>query len=245
MRAAMSEEVVSGLLRRVPLFASLAPSDLRALAASAHSLSRKKGARIFEEGSSGDSCYILTSGRAKVVLSGPAATELILGTVEPFELVGELALIDSFPRSAGLVATEDSQLIQLPGAAFRELRKNRSFEDQLVAHVAAMLRGATEQLRAIYTYSSSERVAWCLARLGSRKGRRIGDAIVISPRPAHQELADMTGCTRETVTRILRQLKQSRSVAWDDQSLRLSARAFKRYLQLEDPSASSEIARVV
>ena len=67
MRAAMSEEVVSGLLRRVPLFASLAPSDLRALAASAHSLSRKKGARIFEEGSSGDSCYILTSGRAKVV----------------------------------------------------------------------------------------------------------------------------------------------------------------------------------
>jgi len=246
VRAAMSEEVVFGLLRRVPLFAALPPSDLRSAAARAHSMSRKKGARIFEEGSSGDSCYVLTSGRAKVVLSGQAASEVILGTVEPFELVGELALIDRSPRSAGLVAIEDCQLIQLPSAAFLELRRNGAFEDKLVAHVATMLRRATEQLRAIYTYSSTERVAWCLARLGSRTGRRAGDAIVISPRPPHQELADMTGCSRETVTRILRHLKRSRWVTWDRQSLNLSARAFKRYLDVEEAAASGgEMARVV
>jgi CRP-like cAMP-binding protein len=242
----MSEDVVFGLLRRVPLFAGLPAADLQAAAKTVRLLSKKKAARIFEEGSAADSCYVITSGRAKVVLSGAAATEVILGTVEPFELVGELALLDTSRRSAGLVAMEDCHLLRLPSASFHELRNNRAFEDKLIAHVTSMLRRATEQLRAIHTYSSTERVSWCLARLAARAGRQAGNAIVISPRPRHQQLADMTGCSRETVTRILLRMKRLKSVSWDDESLKLTESAFKRYLEVEAASnTSAELTPII
>ena len=109
-----------------------------------------------------------------------------------------------------------------------------------------MLRRATEQLRVIYTYSSAERVAWCLARLALRTGgRRVAGAIVIA-RPPHHELADMTGCTRETVTRVLLQLKRLKWVDWDAASLRLTESAFKRYLDVERAAThAADVSRVV
>ena len=242
----MSAEVVFDLLCRVQLLATLPASELQLAARGAHAISKKKGARIFEEGSLADSCYFITVGRAKVVLSGPAGVEVTVGTVEPFELVGELSLLDGAPRSAGLVALVDCRLIQLPKSVFDQLRRNPAFEDKLFHHVARMLRRATEQLRVSYTYTSTERVAWCLARLATRSGRAIGDVLAISPKPSHQDVADMVGCTRETVSRALQRLKSLRCVSWDADALRLNERAFRAYLE-PDPAAPGtiDVARVV
>jgi CRP/FNR family cyclic AMP-dependent transcriptional regulator len=241
----MSEDVVVKLLQRVALFAAVPEADLRAAAKDTRSVIKRKAATIFDEGSPADSCFVITSGRAKIVLSGREATEVILGTVEPLELVGELSLLDNSPRSAGLVALEESQLLRMPKAAFQQLRSNRAFEDRLVVHVTAMLRRATEQLRAIYTYDSAERVAWCLARLAIRTGRQVGEALVI-PRPPHQELADMTGCSRETVTRVLTQLQKSNWISADGESLKLDGTAFRRYLEIEKSTrAGIETTRIV
>src|SRR5262249_26631866 len=246
VRPVMSEGVFVDLRRRVPLFARLPAADLRIAAKSTRSLAKPKGATIFDEGSPADCCYVITSGRAKVVLSGGATAEVILGTVEAHELVGELSLLDNSPRSAGLVALEECQLLRLPNDAFQELRNNRAFEDKLVVHVTAMLRRATDQLGAIYTYDSAERVAWCLARLALRTGRRVNGAMVISPRPPHQELADMTGCSRETVTRVLTHLQKSKSVSMEGDSLTLSDSAFKRYLEIEQAACTGrDMSRIV
>jgi CRP/FNR family cyclic AMP-dependent transcriptional regulator len=233
VRAAMTPAVIFDLLQRVPLFSALPAIDLQAAAAGARSISRKKGARIFEENSPADSCYVLVTGRAKVVISGDAGVDITLGLVGPFELLGELALLDNSTRSAGLIALDDCQLIQIGRAAFLALRNNRQFEDKLVAHVTAILRRATEQLRVIYSYSSADRLSWCLARLASSNGERRGRALVISPRPTHQELADMTGCSRETVTRMLLKLKRENAIAWTDDDLLVDEHAFKRFLDIE------------
>ena len=239
MRHVMSEELVVSFLQRVPLFAGLPAADLRAAARETRQLIKRKSATIFEEGSPADSCFVITAGRAKVVLSGPEATEVILGTVEPMELVGELSLLDSSRRSAGLVALEECQLLRLPKASFLQLRRNQAFEDRLVIHVTAMLRRATEQLRAIYTYDSAERVAWSLARLAIRSGRRVNGIVVISSQP-HQQLADMTGCSRETVTRVLTQLQKSKWINTEGDSWTLDESLFKRYLDVERAASNAE-----
>src|SRR5688572_20697606 len=148
----MSPTVIVEMLRKVPVFAYVPVADLLAMATAARPLVRKKNARIFEEESEANSCFVLISGRAKVVISGRAGTEITVGLVGPFELVGEIALLDSSTRSAGLVAIEACQLLQISKASFTALRSNRDFEDKLVAHVTSMLRRATEQLRAIYTF---------------------------------------------------------------------------------------------
>jgi CRP-like cAMP-binding protein len=242
----MSDEVVFDLLRRVPLFGRVPAAELQEAAKATRAFTKRKGASIFDEGSPADSCYVVTAGRAKVVLSAQGGNEIILGTVEPFELVGELALLDSSPRSAGLTAMEDCQLLRMPKASFDALRANRAFDERLLLHVAAMLRRATEQLRAIYAYGSAERVCWCLARLAARGGRHAGGAVVISPRPPHQEIAEMTGCTRETVTRVLLQLKRLKRVSWDRDSVKLNEAAFRGYLEAAGtPAPPGDVARIV
>ena len=225
----MANSSVFELLRLVPLFADIPVVALRAVAARSQAIWKKKGARVFEEDSPADCCFVLTSGRAKVVIRGSGDSEVILGIIEPHSVIGEIALLDHSTRSAGLVAVDKSHFIRIAGPAFLELRNNRAFEDRLVADLTATLRRATEQLRAIYTYSSQDRVAWCLARLAHQRGNRLGTEIAIAPRPPHQELAEMTGCSRETVSRILLQFRRMKWVSWDRQSLRLQENVFRRY----------------
>jgi CRP/FNR family transcriptional regulator, cyclic AMP receptor protein len=222
--------ITEHLLRRAPLFADLPSHLLIEVARNARPLFRPKGARIFEEGTVADCCYLLTDGRVKVVLAGTSDGQITLNVLEPVCMIGEISLLDSMTRSAGLVAMEDSHLVQISKASFLELRNNRSFEDKLVIHVAATLRSATEQLRAIYTFDSMERVAWCMARLARPLAGRNEGEIVISPRPTHHEVAEMTGCSRETVSRALLRLRRMGWMRWDDSSLYLDERSFGRYL---------------
>jgi CRP-like cAMP-binding protein len=228
MPKSMPDAAAVELLRLVPLFADIPEGELQMVARSSQPFWKKKGARLFEEGSPADCCYVLTSGRAKVVLSG-TESEVILGIVEPYALIGEIALLDRSKRSAGLVTVEKSHFIRISAQTFLELRNNRAFEDRLIANVTGTLRHATEQLRAIYTFSSLERVAWCLAGLARQRGALSGSEIAISPRPPHHELADMTGCSRETVSRILLRLRRMKWVSWDNQSLRIQIAVYKRY----------------
>jgi CRP-like cAMP-binding protein len=118
------------------------------LAASARSISAKKNARIFEEGASADCCFVLTAGRARVVLGGWSDAEIILGVVRPKTLVGEIALFNRSTRSASLVAAEDCQLLRIPMTSFERLRQNARFEDRLVAHVVATLLHADDLRKA-------------------------------------------------------------------------------------------------
>ena len=218
--------------RRWAAFRSSAgcPEDaLRPLSAAAHAVALKKGSRLCEEGSSADCCFVVASGRLKVVLSGRAGSEFIIGMLGPYALAGEVALIDGSVRSASLVAAEESRVIKVPKRSFDALRRNAAFEDRLLVHVTATLRRATERLRAIYTFDSADRTFWCLAQIARERGRDAGHLVHIAPKPSHQELAEMAGCSRETVTRALMRLKQLRRLSWDARSLRLDSRFLRGY----------------
>jgi len=96
-------EVFINLLRQVELFSGLSDAELRQIAETAVTLRRAKNQIIFDEGDSADFLLVLTKGRAKVVLVGDGAEEIILNLIEPFRIVGEIALLDRSTRSARLV----------------------------------------------------------------------------------------------------------------------------------------------
>jgi CRP-like cAMP-binding protein len=140
-----------------------------------------------------------------------------------------VALLDRSTRTASLVAADDSHFIRIPAQAIEALRRNAVFEQKLVARVAAIVRGANDHVRAISAYSSVARVAWCLVRIARQEGRVDGQTVVIAKRP-HHELAEMTGCQRETVSRALSTLKRKKQVTWDDDVMRLDLEALQRYV---------------
>ena len=85
----MTDAAVVDQLRLVPLFADLSAAELRAFATGARTFWKKQGVRLFDEGSPADGCLVLTSGRAKVVLSGPGDTEIVLEIVQPPSIIGD------------------------------------------------------------------------------------------------------------------------------------------------------------
>jgi len=206
-------DVFISLLRRVQLFSDLSDPELRQIADTAVTLRRARNQIIFDEGDSADFLLVLTSGRAKVVLVGDGAEEIILNLIEPFRVVGEIALLDRSSRSARLVALEDSQFIKLPVASFDALRtRNQAFATKVIANVTSTLRESNDQLKVICTYGALGKVAWCLDRLVRQREQINGSSAALDPCPKHHELAQMTGCSRETVSRALKTLKQKNCI---------------------------------
>jgi CRP-like cAMP-binding protein len=225
----MDKGAISAHLKAVPLFGDLSPEELEGMASATQSVRVAKGTRIFEEGDAASCCYVLWQGKARVVLSGEAGLEVLLHLVTPPRLIGEVALLDGSTRTASLVAVEDCSLLKIPAAVLEALRRNRAFENRLVASLVATLREADDHLRVISTFPAKNRVLWCLARVARYAGRRDGAMVVMEKLP-DSELAEMAGCTRETVNRTLRELKRKRLVSWDRTTMRIDADGMQRYL---------------
>ena len=125
MTIIMSKDVIKVHLRNVPLFADLTVDALDALASAGRAVMFKRKTRMFEEGSPADCCFVLTSGRARIVLSGANGTEILRNIVGTHELVGEVALLEKSARTASFVARRrlppHSNSRNCPGSAPQKL----------------------------------------------------------------------------------------------------------------------------
>jgi CRP/FNR family cyclic AMP-dependent transcriptional regulator len=232
MTGALGADGIKRWLKQVPLFADLSDQQLDLLSVPARWVRVAKGARLFEEGAPADCCYVLTAGRAKVVLESEEGVEMLVNEIVPVELVGELALLDGFSRSAALVASEPSRFIRIPAPAFDAILNKTPFERKLLARTALTLRLTTQRMLRASTGSANTRVAWCLLWIAQREGKREG-AVMIIPKKPDQELASMAGCARETATRELRKLKEKGLAAWDARTMRLDVDGLQRHVRHE------------
>src|SRR5947208_1405703 len=111
-------ETVS-FLRTVPLFAKLDDAELRQFAELVRERGHPKGSVIVFEDDPGDSLYLVRQGRVKVVLVGEDGREVILGVLGVGDHFGELSIIDQQPRSAHVIAMEDTSVLVLRSEDFR------------------------------------------------------------------------------------------------------------------------------
>lgn len=133
-------------LRSVPLFASLAPGELASLARASIERGFASGKTLCVEGEPGDEVFILLSGEVKV-LQSDGAEERVVGSEKAGGFIEELAVLDSAPRAATVLAGSDgARVLCLKGKAFREvLRTNPSLVSGVIQVLAARIRGARAQ----------------------------------------------------------------------------------------------------
>ena len=117
----MKAEQAASLLGRTPLFAGLDESELLALGACAHRRIYRRGEYIFHQGDTGDAVFVLTEGRVKVIFASEEGDEMILATLQPPDVFGELALIDGGPRSASIQTLEPTTVLTLTRATLLDL----------------------------------------------------------------------------------------------------------------------------
>jgi hypothetical protein len=108
-------------LRNVPLFAHLSLDQLDAVAAFLEEHSYLSGEIVVREGDSGEHLYVLVEGEVEAVKDRGTPRETLLNVMRPPSYFGEIAILDSAPRSATVIATRDSRVLRLGGERFKEL----------------------------------------------------------------------------------------------------------------------------
>jgi HEAT repeat protein len=112
------------LLREVPMFSGISPEDLEQIADIAQEQLYSTGTLICREGEPGSTLFIIVTGKVEVI-KGIGKTENVIAVREPGEFVGEMAILESAPRSATLRAQEDVRVLIIEGEAFKAILKDR------------------------------------------------------------------------------------------------------------------------
>ena len=194
-------------LRAIPLFTHVKREDLVRIADLLIERRFPKHKTIVEEGLPGDYMYVLRKGRVQVSKLSDDGREKILQFLESGDFFGEMSLLDDAPRSASVRALTDTQVWALSRADFLALlRRTPDVAMSVVQELARRLRETGEHASSLSFQRVTQRTQGLLQRLAKDdrgEGRRITPALT------HQQIADMIGTSRETVTRALKTLKQS------------------------------------
>ena len=192
-------------LRSIPLFADVSDGDLKAIAD--HLIERRlpRNTTIVEEGLPGDFMYVIREGRVKVTKLSEDGREKILQFLDSGDFFGEMALLDSAPRSATVKTLSSTRVLALSRAAFLDvLQSHPPIAMVVIRELARRLRETDVQASALSFQRVEERTRGLLERLA----RETVDGRRATPTLTHQQIADMIGTSRETVTRVIQRLKQ-------------------------------------
>ena len=192
------------LLRQVSIFRELPADDLSDLASRVRSRNVDAGSVIVSHEDSGDTLFVIAKGKVKVVLYGDTGREIILSLLRAGDFFGEMSLLDEKPRSANVVAIEDSELLTLDRVAFRtHLASRPNASLAVLAELSRRLRHADEVIGNLALLDVYARVARAIRELAKKQGEPAEGGLLIRHRPTQQEMAGLIGTSRETVNRAL------------------------------------------
>jgi CRP-like cAMP-binding protein len=206
----MLQHLGKEILKTVPLFSGLDHQELESIYAITHQKTYPKGSVIFLEGDPGDALYLILSGEVKIMILGFDGREFILSFLRSGDFFGEMSLFDNRPRSATVMTTEESTFLVLHKHEFvHQIKHSSSILFKFILVLCGRLRETDEKLGNLALLDVHTRISKALLTLAKDTGTPVADGSIIIPkRPTHQDLANMVGTSRETVTRVLNELEK-------------------------------------
>ncbi|TXK82679.1 Crp/Fnr family transcriptional regulator [Paenibacillus sp. N3.4] len=195
------------LLQHVPLFQALSEEDLLALAPLFKERKVKKGDILFLEGDAGDELFLIKSGVVKIYRLDESK-EIILALFRDGDFFGEMALISAgLTRSATAESMEACILFVLSRSAFTQfMEKSPKLCLKLLETTMERLRQANEQIYDLTFLGVRSRIMKTIIRLSDQHGIASPNGLLINVKLTHQQLANMVGTVRESVTKVLQEL---------------------------------------
>jgi CRP-like cAMP-binding protein len=204
-----SEETLE-LLRRVPLFMTLAPEELDQVAHVAVPRHFAASQVVFREGDASDTCYVIREGHVRAVRAHPDGRTITLAQFGPGDFFGELAMLDEERRSATIETLEQTEALAILGSDMRRLlREHPEISVKLIAVLGRRLRETNERLTRQSFQTVQSRVASALGQLvaaARAEGAGDGDVLITS---TQVELAQLAGSSRESASRFLAVLERA------------------------------------
>jgi CRP/FNR family cyclic AMP-dependent transcriptional regulator len=194
-------------IRNVNLFSTLSDSEIEAISKITYTNTYNRGQVVCQEGEKGDALYVILKGRTKVCLYDENGREYILDVIGKDGFFGELSLIDELPRSANVITIEACELLVVKRHDFhRVLMENPTITVSILKTLSRRLRAADEKIKGLAFYSVEGRILKYLLDIGNESGIKVKDFLIIEKGPTQVEIASSCGCSRETVSRMVKHL---------------------------------------
>jgi len=175
-----------------------------------------KGSMVILEEEFGDIVFIVMSGTVKITRVNDEGKEVILAMLGEYEIFGEMAIIDGEARSANALAQENCKLIAISSEDFMNiLKSNFSVSLALMGELAKRLRKSDLHIEALSLSDAEHRIGVSILNLAEEIGVIRRGKVTIENLPFQQDIANMSGTSRETVSRILK-LFEDRSLITKD-----------------------------
>ncbi len=201
----------------IRLFGGLPPDTLQAIAERGHIETVERGDFLFFEGDPASDAHFLLDGRVKVVHETGDGQEVILRLVQTGDIFGGSGGWGDSRYPATAIALDDARVFRLPASAFSELIGQHPLVAQtIIRELGSRLREAEARIRELQAERVERRIARTLLRLTGKTGQKTPDGIQIELPQSRQHLAELSGATLTTVSRVLSE--------WDRQGLILAGR---------------------
>jgi CRP/FNR family transcriptional regulator len=198
------------LLSSIRFFSSLTESEFDQISPRVALKDFRKGEVILNEEDSSDFMYMVLEGKVKVFRNTEDGKETILAFHGTGQFFGEMSLIDGKTAPATVSATEDSLVATVSRKDFYALIFNQGkILEELLQILCSRIRDSWKLIEMLNFKNASERLRMLFLILSDENGRRTPEGIVLDIKLTHQNIADMTGLTRETVTRVLDRWQRS------------------------------------
>ncbi|PXV62608.1 CRP/FNR family transcriptional regulator, anaerobic regulatory protein [Halanaerobium congolense] len=191
-------------LKDLIVFQNLDPEELELLCQNSYAKLYEKDEIIFFENDSVKKLYLLINGKVKLSMLSAEGKEKVLTILQEGDIFGELSLFDEDPHPLTAEAMDDARLLIIPWNEMEKMIiKRPSLAIKIIEALSKKTRLLTSQVRELVFQDAAGRLASLLSRLAEDFGREIEEGTVIDLVLTHQEIANLIGSSRVTVTKLI------------------------------------------
>ena len=191
-------------LRSVPIFNDIEESELIKIVRVGVRKKYKKGSIILLEEESGAALFVIIGGKVKIVRTDDDGREVILSILGENDFFGEMSILDGLARSASVVAITKTELFMIHRRDFLKLMHDfPAVAISLLKELTMRLRKADAQIKSLSLKDAAGRVANVILQLADDIGKIRKGRVEIDELPLQQDLGNMAGTSRETISRMV------------------------------------------
>ena len=192
-------------LKSVNIFSDLSDSELKSIQELCKTRKYPKNSMIILEEEMGDVVFIVMSGTVKITRVNDEGKEVILAMLGSGEVFGEMAILDGESRSANALSQENCEVVTINREDFLNLLKtNNKVSLNLMTEFAIRLRKSDQQIEALSLDDAEHRIGVSILNLAEELGVIRQGVVTVDNLPYQQDIANMTGTSRETVSRVMK-----------------------------------------
>jgi CRP/FNR family transcriptional regulator len=224
------------VLTTADLYRGIAPADVDRIGRLFAERKYPRGTTIYARGDPGDALYIVKEGLVKLVAHSGRGTETILHILPPGALFGEILLSEE-KRAFTAVANTDTVVATLPKQSLVQLLATiPAFSANLIRHLSRRLAKVEREFAEFGHTWSYHRLAKVLLQLAQEHGVKGPRGTALSLPLTHEELANLIGTTRETVTTQLGRFRRMGLIRREGRTFVLNVPRLVRFTREEEPA---------